>query len=189
MVVELNAHAPKKGIELSVVREEVCKPFIYPTPFELHFSIAHLQWYRTDPDDYIRKMNGLDKDLAAHFTIIYHRGKCLWGKQITDVFEEIDQKFYFDSIWSDIENAETDILANPAYIILNLCRVLAYAKDGLILSKQEGGDWGLGNVPEKYHDLILQALAEYSSDAAMKPDEGCTCEYAAYMLEQIRSLQ
>ncbi len=189
MVVELNAHAPKKGIELSVVREEVCKPFIYPTPFELHFSIAHLQWYRTDPDDYIRKMNGLDKDLAAHFTIIYHRGKCLWGKQITDVFEEIDQKFYFDSMWSDIENAETDILANPAYIILNLCRVLAYAKDGLILSKQEGGDWGLGNVPEKYHDLILQALAEYSSDAAMKPDEGCACGYAAYMLEQIRSLQ
>ena len=39
MVVELNAVAPSKGIELSIVRKEICNPFIYPTPFELHFSI------------------------------------------------------------------------------------------------------------------------------------------------------
>ena len=41
MVVELNASATKKGMELSIVRKSVCKPFVYPTPFELHFSIAH----------------------------------------------------------------------------------------------------------------------------------------------------
>ena len=106
MVVDLNTYAPEKGIELSVVRKNVCKPFIYPTPFELHFSIAHLQWYKTDQSDYIKKMNGLDKDLAAHFTIIYHRGKCLCGKEIKDVFEKVSKEFYFDSIWNDIENAK-----------------------------------------------------------------------------------
>ncbi|MDE6916151.1 MAG: nucleotidyltransferase domain-containing protein, partial [Lachnospiraceae bacterium] len=42
MVVALNGQAPAKGIELSVVRETVCRPFVYPTPFVLHFSAAHL---------------------------------------------------------------------------------------------------------------------------------------------------
>ncbi len=187
MVVELNTYAPKKGIELSIVRENVCKPFVYPTPFELHFSIMHLQWYKANPSDYIDKMNGTDKDLAAHFTIIYHRGKRLYGKEIKDVFEEVSREFYFDSIWYDIENAEEEIMANPTYIILNLCRVLAYKKDGLILSKQEGGNWGIDNVPKKYHCLILHALDEYLSDRSMEWDENCARDYVAYMIEQIKN--
>jgi streptomycin 3"-adenylyltransferase len=36
------------------------------------------------------------------------------------------------------------------YLILNLARVLAFMKDGLVLSKREGGEWGLKNLPEKY---------------------------------------
>ena len=69
MVVRLNENAPAKGIEMSIVRKDVCKPFVYPTPFELHFSVAHLDWYRTNPEEYIQKMQGVDRDLAAHVTI------------------------------------------------------------------------------------------------------------------------
>lgn len=187
MVVEINKYAPEKGIELSIVKKDVCKPFIYPTPFELHFSIAHLEWYKTNPSDYLNRMNGVDKDLAAHFTIIYHRGKCLYGKEIKDVFEKVGAEFYFDSIWNDIENAKEEILTSPTYIILNLCRVLAYRKDSLILSKQEGGNWGIANLPEKYHDLISNALDEYSSDKSVKWDENRTRDYAAYMIERIKN--
>lgn len=88
MVVELNKRAPQKGIELSIVKEMVSNPFVYPTPFELHFSVAHLDWYQSNPMDYVEKMNGADKDLAAHFTIIYHRGKTLCGKDIAEVLAE-----------------------------------------------------------------------------------------------------
>ena len=185
MVVELNTYAPEKGIELSIVRKDVCTPFIYPTPFELHFSVAHLQWYKENPSDYIDRMNGIDKDLAAHFTIIYHRGKRLYGKEIKDVFEEVSKEYYCDSIWNDIENAEEEILTNPTYIILNLCRVLAYKKDKLILSKREGGNWAIDNVPEKYHCLILHALDEYSSNQSIKWDN--VHDYAAYMIDQIKN--
>lgn len=187
MVVGLNEYAPKKGIELSIVRQEVCKPFIYPTPFELHFSVAHLQWYKTDPADYIDKMKGVDKDLAAHFTIICHRGKCLCGKEIKEVFGEVGREFYFDSIWNDIKDAEEEILTNPAYIILNLCRVLAYKREGLILSKPEGGNWGTDHLPEEYHCLITQALEEYSSDKSVNWDEKYMQYYAVYMLDQIKN--
>ena len=64
MILELNARMPgggtQAGIEMSVVRRDVCDPFVYPTPFELHFSAGHLPWYRRDPEDYIRKMKGTD---------------------------------------------------------------------------------------------------------------------------------
>lgn len=188
MVVELNTYAPKKGIELSIVRKDVCKPFLYPTPFELHFSNTHSEWYRTDPSDYIDRMKGTDKDLAAHFTITYHRGKCLYGRAIKDVFEEVRREFYFDSIWCDIADAEKEIMGNPAYMILNLCRVLAYKEDELILSKPEGGKWGLENIPEIYHPLILQALKEESFDEPVKPDRDCACQYAAYMIKRIKKM-
>lgn len=188
MVVELNANAPAKGIELSIVRKDVCKPFVYPTPFELHFSIAHLEWYKTNPTDYIEKMNGTDKDLAAHFTIIYYRGKTFYGKEIKDIFEKVDKILYFDSIWNDIECAKEEIAQNPMYIILNLCRVLAYKKEELILSKLEGGKWGIENVPEKYRNIIQWALNEYSSDEMLKLNKKLAVEYAAYMIEQIKNL-
>ena len=76
---------------------------------------------------------------------------------------------------------------NPTYFILNLCRVLAYKKEELILSKQEGGQWGIRNVPEKYQPLIVQALDEYLSDKSTEWDGNHLHEYAAYMITQIRN--
>lgn len=187
MVVEQNSQAPAKGIELSIVRESVCRPFIYPTPFELHFSVAHLTWYQSDPNDYIEKMRGTDKDLAAHFTILYHRGRALCGKAIREVFAEVDSADYFDSIWSDIEDAPAEITENPTYIILNLCRVLAYKRETLILSKAEGGKWGLANIPKRYASLITDALSEYETNTHFQFDEILAKEYASYLLDQIKN--
>ena len=185
MIVQLNEDAPEKGIEMSVVRKDVCRPFVYPTPFELHFSITHLEWYKEDPADYIAKMKGTDKDLAAHFTIVSHRGKCLYGKERDDVFGKVSRQNYLDSIMCDIENAKKDIITNPVYIVLNLCRVLAYKRKGLILSKKEGGEWGLKVLPEKYHALILQALGEYMGDEGKHWNEADAREYALYMSDEI----
>lgn len=185
MVVAFNENAPAKGLELSVVKREYCNPFVYPTPFELHFSNGHLTWYLTDPDGYIEKMKGTDKDLAAHFTITYHRGVTLYGQEIKNVFAEVGKKEYFDSIWNDIADAKTDILSDPVYITLNLCRVLAYVKDGQILSKKEGGEWGIQNLPGDHHSLIHAALEAYGSDQAMAVEKDLAKAYAEYMLEKI----
>ncbi len=185
MAVELNAIGPAKGIEMSVVTQKVCKPFVYPTPFDLHFSAAHLDRYRHDPEDYIRKMKGTDKDLAAHFTIITHRGRCLCGTPIKDTFAEVPEQDYMDSIRNDIADAEEEITDNPMYLILNLARVLAYRKDGLILSKKEGGEWGLDSLPETYHRLIQDALSEYVNGADILYDMILAKDYARYMMEEI----
>lgn len=93
MIVELNTYAPEKGIEFSIVKMDACKPFVYPTPFELHFSNACLQWYKTNPLDYVEKMNGVDKDLAAHFTIIYHRGNAFMEKILKRFLPKLIKNF------------------------------------------------------------------------------------------------
>lgn len=186
MVVTLNNKAPSKGLELSIVKEAVCKPFIYPTPFELHFSVAHLNWYLSDPEDYIEKMNGTDKDLAAHFTIIYHRGKTLYGKEIKSVFSEVGSEVYMDSIWLDIKNAKEEIINDTMYIVLNLCRVLAYKKERLILSKQEGGEWALHHLSNpQYEKIVLSALEEYKTGNAMSITQVNAVGFAEYMLKHI----
>ncbi|MDE6127916.1 MAG: DUF4111 domain-containing protein, partial [Lachnospiraceae bacterium] len=69
----------------------------------------------------------------------------------------------------------------------NLCRVLAYKKDGLILSKQEGGNWGINNIAEKYHNLLFPALEQYVSDKSIKWDESLMLDYAAYMIDRIKN--
>lgn len=189
MVVELNEKGSAKGIELSIVKQGVCKPFVYPTPFELHFSAAHLDWYGKEPDDYISKMKGEDKDLAAHFTIIKHRGKCLYGASIKETFADVPVQDYIDSIWNDIADAEEEITDNPMYLILNLARVLAYLKDGLVLSKREGGEWALNVLPEKYHNLIQAALHEYAEGTDISYDMNLAKDYVGYMVGEITGLK
>ena len=186
LVTGLDEKGPAKGIEMSVVIRQVCNPFVYPTPFLLHYSRMHTDWYRKDPEDYIRKMNGTDRDLAAHFTVIRAKGRCLYGLPVQDVFGEVPEKDYLDSIWADISGAEEEIREQPMYLILNLPRVLAAVREKKILSKREGGAWGLDNLPAEFHPLIRAALHEYTEGENVSYDPEKAAAYAAYMLKQIR---
>ncbi len=186
MVTEYNAEGPAKGIEMSIVRREFCKPFVYPTPYELHFSAGHLDRYEEDPEEYIRELKGTDKDLAAHFTVITKRGKRLYGAPISDVFAEVPDGDYMDSIWFDVEGAAEEITEYPMYLILNLARVLAYKEDGLVLSKKEGGEWALCRLPAEYLPLVKDALREYTESAEVVYDETLAVRYAKYAIKRIK---
>ena len=112
-------------------------------------------------------MKGVDIDLAAHFMIIREYGVVLWGEKIEEVFAPVPRENYLASICADVENAADVILEDPVYIILNLCRVLAFVKDGLYLSKEKGGQWGMERLPSEYHSVIEQALQCYTSEKDM----------------------
>lgn len=185
-VVRLNSQAPAKGLEISVVQRKYCNPFVYPTPYELHFSPAHLQWFESAPQDYIAKMKGTDIDLAAHFSIINHYGIVLYGEEINRVFGAVPKQDYLDSICADVRNAREDIMKEPVYIILNLCRVLAFLQEGLYLSKEAGGKWALrAGILEGdlLPALICDALECYGSDKQMAMDE----EKAAVFTDKMMS--
>lgn len=187
-IVRLNSQAPPKGLEVSVVKREYCKPFVYPTPYELHFSSMHLQWFYDDPQGYVANMRGEDIDLAAHFSIINHYGIVLYGKEIREVFSDVPRHNYIDSICADIEHAKEDIVGNPVYVILNLCRVLAFLKDGLYASKETGGRWALGHLTVKNPWIISDALECYAAGEDMTMDKHIAEAFAGEMLSQIEEL-
>ncbi|MBQ9119232.1 MAG: DUF4111 domain-containing protein [Lachnospiraceae bacterium] len=185
VLLKLDEYAPQKGFEMSVVLESVCQPFRYPTPYELHFSNFHKENFKADLTGYCQKLNGTDKDLAAHFTVTQKVGTVLCGKAIPEVFGEVPKEAYLDSLKEDIADAKESIAENPVYYVLNLCRVLAYVKDDVVLSKKQGGEWGIENLPSELVSVVRGALREYSENVAFEAEEKVLLKFANDMLEWI----
>ena len=193
-LLSLDEYAPEKGFEMSVVLQSVCKPFVYPTPYELHYSNSYRERYREDLSGLCESLHGEDKDLAAHVTVINAVGMPLCGPAVEQVFGEVPKADYLDSLLYDVEGAGEDICENPVYFILNLCRVLAYVQEDLVLSKKQGGEWGLIHLPEAYRGLVQAALNEYCGNKKTESDAGeawteqqdVLAGFASVMLEKIR---
>ncbi|MDD3192891.1 MAG: DUF4111 domain-containing protein [Oscillospiraceae bacterium] len=128
-------------------------------------------------------MNGTDPDLAAHFTVTQAVGITLWGEEKETVFGPVPRSDYLDSIRGDSKNAEEDILRDPVYTILNLCRVLAFEKEGLILSKEGGGVWGLQNLPPVCRSPVEAALQCYRGGADFSFESALLRRFATDLLE------
>lgn len=186
-LLQIDTKCPPKGMEMSLVLHENCNPFRYPTPFELHFSNFHRERCRENIEKYCQEMHGTDRDLAAHFTVIRSRGIVLCGKPIAQVFGEVPDGAYWDSICQDIAEAPQEILHQPVYMVLNLCRVLAYRKSGLILSKAEGGEWAREHLPEKYQKIICAAAESYHTGCAFSKciEKASLQGFAQEMLREI----
>ena len=65
----------------------------------------------------------------------------------------------------------------------------AFLKDNLILSKKQGGDWGLQNLSPRFHSLISEAKQCYISgeDMTAGPEEAKA--FADDMLPLIENLR
>lgn len=204
-LLELDAVCPPKGLEMSIVLEKYCRNFVYPTPFELHFSNAHKgkllsmqPEHRIDGQavrEYCAVMHGTDKDLAAHFTVLRRAGFALCGEAAASLFGAVPAADYMDSIWGDIENAQEEILGNPVYVILNLCRVLAFVQESLVLSKEQGSAWAKeyfasDNGKAEWSGLVCRAAECYRSGrifSVQEKDGEALQHFADGMLAQIRS--
>lgn len=187
--METRSDFPAKGIEMSVVHEMHCRKFVYPTPFELHYSMAHRERFLKDPNGFCRNMHGTDKDLAAHFSVIKAVGQTLYGKPISDVFGKVKREYFLDSIMYDVYDSVQGISGEPIYFILNLCRAAAFFRENKVLSKSDGAEWAAENLNKKYTPLVNAAAESYRSDSQFPqniPAEVLS-EFAEYMLTQLKS--
>jgi len=177
-----------KSPAIPVLRSSASAPavrkFIYPTPYELNFSSGWNERYLSKQLA-LREDERRDADLAAHFMVIKHVGLVIYGAPIEDVFGAVPREAYIDSICKDLVSAKEYIADDPGYIVLNLCRAYAYISGGLVLSKEQGGKWGLENLPQKYHNLISAMLGNYVNGSAFANDEAQRIQFVAYMLELI----
>lgn len=186
-IMDIESDAPSKGIEFSMLLREDCRNFAHPMPYVMHYSKGHTARYAEDMDGHIRRLCGKDRDLAAHITVMHAVGYPLTGPAVKEMFSEVAAKDYLDALICDIEDAACQIHENPVYVILNLCRVRAFLKDGSVLSKADGGRWGLDHLPEDCALLVRAALEGYAGEKCgrMLKDKDALNGFAAYMLKAI----
>ncbi len=186
----LRKAAPDKGLEMSIVLDKYAKNFVYPTPFELHFSEYWREQYERDPDSICSDEEKTDIDLAAHFTVIKKTGIVLYGDPIEEKFGEVKKEYYIDSVFGDIRAEDDEIIDGetitddtPMYYVLNLCRSFAYFRDGAIISKKQGGEYMIGKTP--YDDIISDALNCYVYSRKMTSDKSRVLDFCHYMYDLI----
>lgn len=154
-------------LEISFVSQAQLRPWSHPAPFDLHYSpdwraritedLASGAWMRWGDEE--RR----DPDLAAHVTVVRARGLALHGPPPDEAFLEVPRRDYLDSIVADMAWGSERIDDNPVYLVLNICRVYAYLRKGLVYSKDEGAAWGLRELPE-HGAVIAAALRTYRSE-------------------------
>ena len=54
-----------------------------------------------------------------------------------------------------------------------------------MLSKAQGGEWGIAHLPQQYHTLLEKALTAYRADGAFTHDADALRAFAAEMLKEI----
>lgn len=177
-------------IEMSLLVHSELTPWRYPPPFDFHYSetwreqmqhdLVSGNWQRWN--DQVRK----DPDLAAHVAITKHRGVCVYGAPIPQVFPDVPAGDYLASILGDVVSALERIQEDPVYAVLNACRVWTFLEEGLRCSKREGGLWALSRVPESLRPVVTTALQAYSDEHGRAHfDPGALSVFAAYMRAQL----
>jgi streptomycin 3"-adenylyltransferase len=148
----------ERRLELSIIGADIVQNPTYPIIVYLHYEY----WGNIFE-------NEEDNEILSNLYTTKKRGFRIWGAPISDIFSKIPAKYHLRSVVEDIQH--TRILLHESqehvgynivvYWVLGSCRVLAFIREGIVLSKIEGGLWGLANLPEKYHDLFDQALSCY----------------------------
>ena len=148
----------EKRLELSIVGRDVLRKPTYPIMVYLHYEY----WGSI-------LENEMDSEILSNLYTARKRGFRVWGAPKHAVFSRIPSEYHSRSVVEDIQRTRGHLHENqkragynvPVYWVLGSCRVLAFIREGRVLSKAEGGQWGLTNMPRKYHSIIQEALAFY----------------------------
>ncbi len=186
-LLELESAAPPKGLETSVLCQSVCKPFVYPTPYVLHYSPMHRERAQRDLSGYCQAMHGLDRDLAAHVAVTRQAGIVLCGAPVEEAFDSVPRWCYLDSVLADI-GPDAALDRDPAYTLLNLCRTWAYLAGEGILSKRRGGEWALPRLSPGEAACVQAALISLTDNQPPFPCRQALEACATSLLQRVRNL-
>jgi streptomycin 3"-adenylyltransferase len=148
----------KRRIEMSIIDSDVLKNPRYPARVDLHFEY----WGNIFEDEE-------DNEILSNLYTTRERGFCVWGASVATVFSKIPPEYHLRSVIEDIEHTKRYLNEKPerlgynvqVYWVLSSCRILAFIREEKVLSKLEGGQWGLANLPEEYCNMVEQALSCY----------------------------
>jgi streptomycin 3"-adenylyltransferase len=121
-------------LEISFLNKEQVETWQHPSLYDFHYSegwrVRYEEELSAHESHFLKEGKKTDPDLAAHVTITNHRGICIEGPSIIDLFPAVTRSHYVSSIMSDYEDCLRNIEADPVYCVLNLIRVKWYLKEG-----------------------------------------------------------
>ena len=137
----------ERPLEMSVVDARQASAPSEPWEYLLHVSSAEQRAVVGD--------GGGDTDLVAHYAVTRAVGLPLVGPAPERVIGRIDRAVLLGHLAEEL--AWGSARADERYAVLNACRAVAYAEDGLLRSKIDGGRWWLTRYGESA--LVGAALA------------------------------
>lgn len=157
-------------IEISILSRECIERWRYPTPYEFHFSSAHVERIAAMlAAGEVQAGGDGDADLAAHLSVCRARGWVLAGLDACELLPPVPYADYFDSAAQDFDWLRRDEV--PAvYAALNACRVLRLAREQGVYSKRECGLWALEQPDVPMKALIRRALDAYAQGEVLERD-------------------
>ena len=115
----------------------------------------------------MRKHAWTDPDLTTHILSLHAYGDVVLGPGVNRVFGSIKKEDALEAIRADLSDAAENLDKNPVYVVLTLCRALAYFREGLVLTKKGGGEWALKNLHHRYQGVVQAALNAYNEGREM----------------------
>jgi hypothetical protein len=156
-------------VELTALARTDLHPWRHPSPFDFHFAESiRAEIEERVAEGSIARADRRDPDLAGHIGLLVERGETLVGAPAAEVFPQIPQADFRDSILADLEwirRPETR-MGGRIYGVLNACRVLAYVRGAGILSKAEAAEWAVEALPADLRSTVASAADAYRSGAA-----------------------
>ncbi len=165
-----------RPVEISSLCYAQIVPWRHPTPYDLHFSETHRAYLTAllaQPGAPL-PVPGVDADLAAHFTVLQARGRCLYGAPIASLPLAVPWADYLDSLRQDFAWARA---AGGVYAVLNGCRTWAAVEAGLVLSKAEGAVWAEPRLPTPLRRIVRAAARGYAGTAQELPEAGALLDW------------
>ena len=180
-------------VEISFLVTEDIFPFQSPLPYDLHFREAWRDRYRQELRDgtweHWNNAARRDIELAIYLTVLARAGIPLYGPPIVEALPTVPEQVFRNALVASFEYLREKRLRNPIAFVLDACRDDAYLHEGALLSKDEGGEWGLAHLPERYQPLVQQSLALYRGERLGRPvGRAVLEEFGEYMHAELQKL-
>ncbi len=170
----LALHRKPIPLELSILCIDELRPWQHPTPYQFHFSEYWRERY-----EQIAAANHIgfwdfpetctDGDLACHVTLTRQSGIRLCGPDIRDIFPDVPEEDFWDSIAWGVEYYNKLGEDQLMTAVLSLLRIWSYDAERIIYSKAGAGEWALDKVPSSCRYIVHNALDAYRAGDVMKP--------------------
>jgi streptomycin 3"-adenylyltransferase len=160
-----------RPLAVYVLAEKDLFPFQLPLSCELHYNeqLREAMQQELRDGNWRNDTTHSDADLTISLAVLQRSGIVLAGKPLQETLPSIPEAAFREALIKSVRTAQAKLPQDPISFILNACRAVAYLQDGNVLSKDDGGEWGLVHLPEQYQALIQQSLALYRGEQLKRP--------------------